>query len=318
MPTNNSTNKGIGVASTVVLGNTTGGTGGNNESVFIGQSAGNLSVAGSDFSTALGTEALGAALSGANNVAIGRRAGVGITSGTQNIIIGARAFEGLTTGGTNIGIGYFVNFVSNTASNQLKIGEGIWGTNINTATTATVGIGAQSTSRFGLLAGGSTTKVASVGGKVKDFYTTVGNVDLLEDDLYTYTTEASILGANGDEIEGSVGGVFVSSGTATRQLKMYFAGTAIFTTGALTISSTSSWLLSYFIIRVSATVVRYRVTLSTQGASLAAYTSVGELTALTLSNTNIWKITGEAAGVGAATNDITATNGDMFWWPTSQ
>lgn len=164
---------------------------------------------------------------------------------------------------------------------------------------------------------GATAKTARIGGKIKEFYTSVGNVGTGEDDLYTYTTEASILANNGEEIDGTFGGLFVSSATATRQVKLYFGGTAIFDSGTLTISASASWVLAYSIIRVSSTVVRYRINLSTQNAALAAYTSVGELTGLTLANTNILKLTGEAAGVGAATDDIIAHNGDVFWWPVS-
>lgn len=166
---------------------------------------------------------------------------------------------------------------------------------------------------------GTTSKVATIGGKIKEFITSVGNIGTGEDDLYTYTTEASILGTNGDEIEGNIGLKLIdSAGTATRQIKLWFGGTAIFNTGALIIAGNSDAVINFSIIRVSSTVVRYRVTLTTQGATLAAYTSVNELTGLTLSNTNILKLTGEAAGVGAATNDISANNGSIYWYPASQ
>ncbi len=165
---------------------------------------------------------------------------------------------------------------------------------------------------------GTTSKTASVGGKIKDFITSVGNVGTGEDDLYTYTTEAGILAANGDEIDGSFGlEIVTSAGTATRQIKLWFGGTAIFDTTALLFGANSDAVIAYSFIRVSSTVIRYRVTLTTTGATLAAYTAVGELTGLTLSGTNIIKITGEAAGVGAATNDIVAHNGDMFFWPSA-
>ena len=164
---------------------------------------------------------------------------------------------------------------------------------------------------------GAISKIAAVGGKIKEFYTDVGNVGTGEDDLYTYTTEASILGINGDMFEFDFGGVYVTSATATRQIKLWFGGTAIFDTGALTLSLSSSWNIYGIIIRVSATVVRYTISLTTQGAALSAYTASGELTGLTLSNTNVLKMTGEAAGVGAATNDIVAKIGAVRWYPAS-
>jgi len=111
--------------------------------------------------------------------------------------------------------------------------------------------------------------------------------------------------------------LFVSSGTATRQIKIYFGGTAIFDTGALTLSLSSAWTVYVTIIRVSSSVIRYMISLTTEGAALSAYTAVGELTGLTLTSTNILKITGQAAGVGAATNDIVAKLGSIAWHPAA-
>lgn len=147
---------------------------------------------------------------------------------------------------------------------------------------------------------------------VADFYADVGNVGTGEDDLFTKTLPASTLSANGVKLFVEVGGIFVGSATATRQLKLFFGGTAIFTSGALAISAAASWALRAMIIRVSVTTIRYAVTLETQNAPLAAYTTVGELGSLTLGTTQIVKVTGEAAGVGAATDDIVARLGS-FW-----
>jgi len=150
-----------------------------------------------------------------------------------------------------------------------------------------------------------------------DHYATVGNSGTTETDLYSDTIAAGQLGANGDKLEANYGGTFVSSGTATRQIKVYFAGTAILDTGALTLSLSSAWVVRASLIRVSSSVVRYMASLETEGAALAAYTSVGELTGLTLSGTNILKITGTAAGTGAASNDISALMGAVVFRPAA-
>lgn len=154
-------------------------------------------------------------------------------------------------------------------------------------------------------------------GDIFDSKSTTGNGTTVETDLYTYTTPANTLGADNEKIIAEYGGQFVSSGTATRQIKIYFGGTAIFDTGALTLSLSSSWVAFVSIIRVSSSVIRYAISLATQGASSSSYTSVGELTGLTLSNTNILKITGQAAGVGAASNDITIMMATGGWSPAS-
>lgn len=142
-----------------------------------------------------------------------------------------------------------------------------------------------------------------------------GNSTTTETDLYSDTTLGGQLVTNGDKLEAEYGGIFVSSGTATRQLKMYFGGTLIFDTGTLTVSLAAAWTAYVTITRVSATVIRYMISLTTEGAALAAYTAVGEVTGLTLTNTNILKITGQAAGVGAATNDIVAKLGSVLYRP---
>lgn len=149
----------------------------------------------------------------------------------------------------------------------------------------------------------------SSGGVLFDHYVDAGNVTTGETDLYSDTIAAKTLSNNGDKLLAEYDGVFVSSGTATREIKLYFGGTMIFDTGALTLSLSAAWAIYLSIIRVSASVVRTAVSMTTEGAALAAYTSYAEVTGLTLSNTNVLKITGQAAGVGAATNDIVAKMG---------
>lgn len=192
-------------------------------------------------------------------------------------------------------------------SGDLKVG-------INTGAPVTThhvdGIGSVKT-------GLSSSLPATVGGSKIDFIADSGNVTTGETDLYTYTTPASSLGTNGDKWKAEFGGTFASTALETLRIKLYFAGTVIFDTGALTLSLASSWTMYVTIIRVSSTVVRYMVSLITQGAALAAYTSVGELTGLTLSATNILKITGQAAGAGATTNDIIAKMGTIDWFPAA-
>lgn len=146
-----------------------------------------------------------------------------------------------------------------------------------------------------------------------DHFASQGNSGTSETDLYSDTTAANQLGTNGDKLEAEYGGTFVSSGTATRQIKIYFGGTAIFDTGALTLSLSSAWTIYCTIIRVSSTTIRYMISLMTEGAALSAYTASGSLGGLTLSNTNVLKITGQAAGVGAASNDIVAIMGYVEW-----
>jgi hypothetical protein len=79
--------------------------------------------------TVLGSDAMSTNTSGANNVAVGANAGTNLSSGSNNIIIG----------------GNYLDFPSATNSNQLNIGNIIYGINIdgtgNTISAGNIGIG---------------------------------------------------------------------------------------------------------------------------------------------------------------------------------
>lgn len=163
----------------------------------------------------------------------------------------------------------------------------------------------------------SSGNTASIPRVLFDHYADVGNIGTGEDDLYSDTIAASQFSVNGQKLEGEYGGIFVSSATATREVKAYFGGTLIFDTGALSLSLSSAWTAYISVIRVSSSVVRCMVSFTTEGAALAAYTAYTEVTGLTLTNTQVLKLTGEAAGVGAATNDIVAKLGSVSWYPAA-
>ncbi len=101
--------------------------------------------------TAFGYQA-GKLMSGATgavgnyNTLIGYQAGYDITTGGNNLILGTEqtTATGITTGSGNIIIGNGYNGLTNTASNQLNIGNLIFGTGLasgNTLSTGNVGIG---------------------------------------------------------------------------------------------------------------------------------------------------------------------------------
>lgn len=150
----------------------------------------------------------------------------------------------------------------------------------------------------------------SVGGCISENFADAGSTGTSETDLYSYTIPGFCLDVNGHKIEAKYAGIFVNS-TSTKELKVKFAGTTIFDSGALTISASSSWELEILLIRVSSTVIRCTVKLNTSGASLSAYCTYTELTSQVLTSGNILKITGTAAGVGAADNDIVAKLGNV-------
>ncbi len=139
-----------------------------------------------------------------------------------------------------------------------------------------------------------------------------------EADIYTATLAAGQLSANGQKIVANYGGNFVTLGTELTQLLVQFAGTTIWdSTGIAPASGTTSWRVFVEIIRVSATVIRYTVSLNTTGASGYVYAVSGELTGLTLSGTNVLRIRGASSGVGSGSGDIVGKMGTIEWRPAA-
>lgn len=153
----------------------------------------------------------------------------------------------------------------------------------------------------------------ALGGPIADFTSDVSNSGTGETDLYTYTTPASTLASTGGKLTFEFSGTN-NDITATTQLKVYFAGTAIGDTGALTISATGAWSVTGMIIRTGSSTARAIVRLNTTGASTSVYTAETDLTGLTFTNTNILKITGTAGGAGGSSSDITAKLGSISWF----
>lgn len=148
-----------------------------------------------------------------------------------------------------------------------------------------------------------------------DHFAVVSNVGTGEDDLYSDTLIANQLATNGDKIQAYYAGYLIASATATRRLRIYFGGTLIYDSTAITVSSTVDYSLSVNIIRVDGTGVRCSVTLNTSIATAAPYCTVSVLGGMTLSNTQVLKITGEAAGVGAASDQVTVVAGNVMFIP---
>lgn len=148
-----------------------------------------------------------------------------------------------------------------------------------------------------------------------DHYADVNNSGTSETDLYTDTLVAGQLANNGEKIEVIYAGIFTGAVSASQRLKVYFGGTAIFDSGALSIGvATDSWDLKVSVIRVSASVVRCSAALITNFATLSAFATYTEVTGLTLANTQIVKVTGTAAGVAGASNQITSKLGSVKWY----
>lgn len=152
--------------------------------------------------------------------------------------------------------------------------------------------------------------------QLKDFYTPVSNVGIVETDLYTYPTEASRLSIVGQKIIAVYGGTF-NDATASSRLMVYFGEVLIGDTGALTMSVDIDWSSTVSVIRSGATTAISLLNIFTRGSSTPSYTKFTSISGLTFTNTNIIKITGTASGVSAGSGDITATYGNIIWQPAA-
>lgn len=147
-----------------------------------------------------------------------------------------------------------------------------------------------------------------------DDFADANNSTTSETNLITQTLAANQLVTNGDKVFMEAGGIFTGAATATQELKVYFGGTVIFDSGALSIGAvTSNWEVFVMVMRESSTVVRCITTYSSSSAALSVTTTYTRVTGLTLSGTNVFKITGQAAGVGAASSQITSKLGNISY-----
>lgn len=146
-----------------------------------------------------------------------------------------------------------------------------------------------------------------------DHFVDAGSTSTGETTLYTDTIAAGQLSVNGQRIRFKYEGSHANA--STRQTKVKFAGTTIADTGALVAGSSTVWVVEGEVTRVSSTVVRYWVRYSSNSTTAVDRIVVfrGEITGLTLSNTAVMAITGQAAS--GATNDIVARSGRVTFEP---
>ncbi|MFA5774924.1 MAG: hypothetical protein WC864_06070, partial [Ilumatobacteraceae bacterium] len=167
-----------------------GGNYSNQGSVAIGYQAGQNFQTGSDYNTLLGWQA-----------------GTDITSGNNNLILGSQQTTGnsITTGSNNILLGQGVRSgLSQTGSNQLNIGNLIFGTglgNNNTISTGNIGIGTSTPWARISIAGsaGGTTPLFTISSSTSGFA----------------TTTAFLVDQNGNTTIGNNGSVLTINGATT-------------------------------------------------------------------------------------------------------
>lgn len=145
------------------------------------------------------------------------------------------------------------------------------------------------------------------------------STDGTEDDLLTNTIPAGQLAANGDRIDFEYVLNGVTHATATRRYRAYFAGTK-FTDSNNLAATAGHWAeIQGSIIRVSSTEVRvlFELVAATDTTKQVIAVVMGKLdiTGLDLATALVFRVTGTAAGTGAAPNDIVLHGGSLTYVP---
>jgi len=146
-------------------------------------------------------------------------------------------------------------------------------------------------------------------------YTDANNTGTSATDLYSTTIPANTLTANGQSIQFEAAGVF-NDATATVNVDLLFAGTAIGGAGALTITGTGPWSVKGTIIRTGTNTARAYSVISIDNSSNKIYSTVTIYgSGLDFTTTNVLKIRGTAGGGGGGSNDITAQMWKVIFQP---
>lgn len=136
-----------------------------------------------------------------------------------------------------------------------------------------------------------------------DHYSTETTAGTTQENFYAYTLLAGSLVNNGDKIRVEYSGTFTAN-TNTKRIFPKFAGT-ILATGQTSSATATDWTVDYYVIRVSNTVVRFGVEVTTNDAVLAVES--GEITGLDLT-ANDYQIDLDARSVTAA-GEVTGLTG---------
>ncbi|MDB5266126.1 MAG: hypothetical protein JWM39_839 [Parcubacteria group bacterium] len=242
----NTTGSGNNAIGSGVLSNNT--TGSNNNAI------GSLTLVGNTTGSnnnAIGNLALNGN-TGNSNSALGDQAGSVTTAGSQNLFLGAQSNTigagYISTGSNNIGIGYNTLFPSATASNQLNIGNFIYGTIAATSSASTF-----SAPGTGLLGIGSSTpgSLLSIGNTnginfstATSTFSSTGGINLTNG---CYAVNGVCVGTNAGTVtsvdaSGGTTGLTFSGGPVTTSGTLALAGTLVVANGG-TGSTTLSGLL---------------------------------------------------------------------------
>lgn len=156
---------------------------------------------------------------------------------------------------------------------------------------------------------------ARVGGCLFSVFNSSGNKGTTETDLYINSVASNSMVVNGDGMSASYGLNFIGHATATRQVKVYIASTTIFDSGTFTLAADGDGELTIRIVKSGTNSLRVTTKMLIPGASVTMFVDQADMGTDLLATFNL-KVSGTAASVGAADNDIVVKQGMGFWNPS--
>ena len=152
-------------------------------------------------------------------------------------------------------------------------------------------------------------KVMTIGGKLKEYHADSGNlVATGQTDLFSYPLEPYLFSYWGDTLYFSYSLQIMGAGVTTKRFKVYFAGTAIYDSGANIHEVNDVVVITGYMTWGSGGGVYYSISVNDNNFIVPVRCAVG-FQAASAGASNILKLTGESAGVGANNSDIIAKSG---------
>lgn len=165
---------------------------------------------------------------------------------------------------------------------------------------------------------GGTFQRVGIEGKTYDYTADVGTpASSTETDLFTTTLPYQYFTQDGDALRGEYALTAVSTGGATKRVRVYFAGTSIYDSGTASIIASTDINVTVLLTRTGSSTARAVVKVVTSTAAIGYSTTITKLTSQTWTGTNIIKVTG-ASGAGAASNDIVGILGALEYLPAGK
>lgn len=229
------------------------------------------------------------------------------TNRWANLYVDSITGPGATNSFSTISVSGEDDVEADSSADTLTLAAGTGITITTNATTDTITI-AQSSDES--TEAGSSDVTYKASGVLYEKHSSTGNVGAGEDTLWSQTVAANVLTTDGDSLAFRLIGALASNSNS-KTIKVKWGATTIFTSGALSISSATSWVVHGTITRTSSTTQRTDAILHyDQGSGMDInVTTAGE----TLSSSSAFVVTGEAT----SNNDIVLHAAAIVYNPTS-